>query len=338
VRLLKRRPEAEEVFPETPAELSAEIAELTAANRERPDRRTERRLLALRQVLGMHMLDADHDESAFVAPAYDRLPEAEPLPEIPGSDVTPELIRAGILRDGCLLVRGLVDPAESLRFAEQIDLAFEACDLRKAGKRPEDGYYEEFRPHERFRGIVARPWLRRGGGVLAADSPAVSFAMTELLERSALPQLVEGYLGERALMSMQKTTQPKADPAVPGAWHQDGYFLGNVRSLNLWLSLSRCGDEAPGLDIVPRRLEDLVQSPDEGSVLGIEVTPEDAERAAGDKAIMRPVFEPGDALFFDELFLHQTASDPAMPKPRFALESWFFGSSAFPPDYAPMAI
>ena len=54
--------------------------------------------------------------------------------------------------------------------------------------------------------------------------------------------------------------------------------------------------------------------------------------------IMRPIFEPGDALFFDELFLHQTASDPSMPKPRFAIESWFFGGSAFPADYAPLAV
>ena len=59
--------------------------------------------------------------------------------------------------------------------------------------------------------------------------------------------------------------------------------------------------------------------------------------AAGDVGIVRPIFEPGDALFFDELFLHQTASDPSMPKPRFAIESWFFGASAFPADYAPVA-
>ena len=53
---------------------------------------------------------------------------------------------------------------------------------------------------------------------------------------------------------------------------------------------------------------------------------------------MRPIFEPGDALFFDELFLHQTGSDPSMPKPRFAIESWFFGGSAFPAEYGPLAV
>jgi hypothetical protein len=68
------------------------------------------------------------------------------------------------------------------------------------------------------------------------------------------------------------------------------------------------------------------------------VTQQAAEQAAGDKPILRPIFEPGDALFFDELFLHQTGTDPTMPKPRYALESWFFGSSAFPWEYAPLSL
>ena len=60
--------------------------------------------------------------------------------------------------------------------------------------------------------------------------------------------------------------------------------------------------------------------------------------SAGTATIIRPIFEPGDALFFDELFLHQTASDPAMPNPRFAVESWFFGGSKFPQEYGPLAV
>jgi hypothetical protein len=62
------------------------------------------------------------------------------------------------------------------------------------------------------------------------------------------------------------------------------------------------------------------------------------EEAAGDKGILRPIFEPGDALFFDELFMHKTGSDPSMPKPRFAIENWFFGGSAFPTEYVPLAV
>ena len=114
--------------------------------------------------------------------------------------------------------------------------------------------------------------------------------------------------------------------------------MGEVRSLNLWLALSRCGDEAPGLDLVPRRLDGLATTQTDEAMLDYQVSQRVAEEVAGDKPIVRPIFEPGDALFFDELFLHKTASDPAMPKPRFAIENWFFAGSSFPSDYAPLAV
>jgi hypothetical protein len=174
--------------------------------------------------------------------------------------------------------------------------------------------------------------------VLAADSPLLSFEMLELFRAAGVPRLVADYLGEEPLWSVQKTTLRKAEPAVGGAWHQDGAFMGDVRSLNLWLSLSRCGDEAPGLDIVPRRLDQLVATGTDEAMLSYQVSQRKAEEAAGDAGIVRPIFEPGDALFFDELFLHQTGSDPSMPKPRFAIENWFFGASAFPVEFAPLAV
>jgi hypothetical protein len=125
---------------------------------------------------------------------------------------------------------------------------------------------------------------------------------------------------------------------VGGGWHQDGAFMGQVRALNLWLSLSRCGDQSPGLDIVPRRLDQLVTSGTDETFLAYQVSQRVAEEAAGERRIIRPIFEPGDALFFDELFLHKTGSDPAMPNPRFAIENWFFGGSAFPVEYAPLTV
>jgi hypothetical protein len=163
--------------------------------------------------------------------------------------------------------------------------------------------------------------------------------MTEIFRAAGLPGLVSGYLGEPALISVHKTTLRKADPSVPGSWHQDGFFMGPVRSLNLWLSLSRCGDVAPGLDLLPRRLDDYLATATEEAKLDYtisELRVDEAARALGTQ-VVRPIFEPGDAIFFDELFLHQTGSDPAMDKPRYAIENWFFGGSAFPAEYAPIA-
>jgi hypothetical protein len=159
-----------------------------------------------------------------------------------------------------------------------------------------------------------------------------------MFHAAGLPELVTGYLGEPALISVHKTTLRKADPSVPGAWHQDGFFMGEVRSLNMWLSLSRCGDEAPGLDLLPRRLEHYLATNTEEAALDYTISQRKVEDAAGATPIIRPTFEPGDALFFDERFLHQTGSDPAMRKPRYAIENWFFGGSAFPDEYAPVAV
>jgi hypothetical protein len=114
--------------------------------------------------------------------------------------------------------------------------------------------------------------------------------------------------------------------------------MGRVRALNLWLSLSDCGRDAPGLDLVPRRLEEFVTTQTDEAWLDNAISQRMAEQAAGEKPILRPVFKPGDALLFDDLFLHKTGSDPTMTKPRFAIENWFFGASGFPEDYAPIAV
>ena len=48
--------------------------------------------------------------------------------------------------------------------------------------------------------------------------------------------------------------------------------MGQVRSLNLWLSLSRCGDVSPGLDILPRRLEHYLATNTEEAALDYTIS------------------------------------------------------------------
>jgi hypothetical protein len=252
--------------------------------------------------------------------------------------LTPELLRAAILRHGCLLVRGLVPRAHAERFAVQIDRSFVERDRHDGATRYDRDLYDPFDPDPR-RGVApGRQWIKSGGGVLASDSPRLHFEMFELFREAGLPALVRGYLGEAPLITVHKTTLRKAAPGLAGAWHQDGKFMGDVRALNLWLSLSRCGEDAPGLDLVPRRLDGHVLTQTDEAWLENMVSQRVAEEVAGDRPILRPLFEPGDALLFDELFLHKTGSDPSMRGPRFAIENWFFGASAFPADYAPLAV
>jgi Phytanoyl-CoA dioxygenase (PhyH) len=333
------RPPSGEQFQGSTEELFAEIRKLTDAARDSTDPAIERQLMRLRHLAGIRLLDAGDTNPSHPEPAFSALPETDGLPEFRRDDLTPALVRAGILRDGCVLVRGLIDREEAVRFATEIDRAYDVRARRGEGNGSSEGYYEEMTLDPRFGELEVRDWIEQGGGLLAADSPRLTRDLMGLLDSAGVSRLIEGYLGEAPLVSVQKTTLRKALPSVPGKWHQDGAFMGDVRSINLWLALSRCGDVAPGLDIVPRRLNELVtgEMPDDPNLYYL-VNQEAAEKAAGDRPIIRPIFEPGDALIFDEMFLHQTASDPSMPNPRFAVESWFFGASAFPPEYAPIAV
>ncbi len=319
------------------AELELEIQRLTERARTPDGLADKGELIHLRNQAGIRRLRGASGDASFAAAAAP-LPVSEALPEFTRDQITSELLRSAILRDGCLLVRGLVDRDDAEWFAEQIDRSFAERERHDSGVPHDAELYEEFTPDPRYGEELARPWIKEGGGVLAVDSPLLNFTMMELFEQAKLPELVRGYLGEPPLITAQKTTLRKAEPSVPGAWHQDGKFMGPVRSLNLWLSLSHCGDDAPGLDIVPRRIDEFVTTQTDEALLDYMVSQRMAEDIAGETGILRPIFEPGDALFFDDVFLHKTGSDPDMPNPRYAIENWFFGGSGFPQEYAPIAV
>jgi hypothetical protein len=321
-------------------ELLAEIGELNRANRETRDPDAETRLVKLRHAAGVRLLESAPGGAGYPEPAFDQLPDRNgELAGITPEQLTPELVRAGILRDGCVLVRGVLNRADADRLVEQIHAAFGAREALQAGKAADNGYYSEFVPDPRFLGEEGgRDWVAGGGGLWVADSPHLMFEMLDSFERAGLTRVINAYLGERPTISVQKCTLRKVDPDAGHGWHQDGAFMGDVRALNVWLSLSRCGDEAPGMDIVPRRLDHIVPTGTEGAIFEWSVAPQVAAEAAGEAGIVRPIFEPGDVLLFDDLFLHSTAADPSMRKSRLAIESWFFGASASPAEYAPLAV
>jgi Phytanoyl-CoA dioxygenase (PhyH) len=329
---------AAEVDPRPLEAISDEIEELQRENRAARDRDLDRKLVRLRHRAGVKLLAEAGARPDQPAPADRLLSAASPgsLPDLSPSQLTPELLRAGMLRDGCVLIRGVVDRDEALGLAADIDRAFEERATLQSGGKVADPYYEEFDPEAGF-SLAEREWVRDGGGVLAADCPKVMFDLIDVFDRAGLRSVVNEYLGERAAMSMNKSTLRRARPDDGGAWHQDGAFMGDVRALNIWLSLSHCGDDAPGLDIVPRRLDHIVPTGTDDAVFDWSVAPAVATEVAGETGTVRPIFEPGDVVLFDELCLHSTALDPSMTKTRYAVESWFFGPSAFPSDYVPLA-
>jgi hypothetical protein len=317
-----------------------EITRLTAENEAQRDPHTERRLLKLRHRAGAALRHQAGPEPGFAEPDFDALPAGD-LPEVTAAELTPGILRAAILRRGALLVRGVIDAEEAARLVEEMDRAFDARDKRDAGVPRPEGYYEEFAVDPPFK-LIERSWVTDASGVWLADSPKVMFEVVQIFERTGLREVATGYLGERPTISVNKCTLRRVPPDVYGGqrasgWHQDGAFLGDVRALNVWLTLSRCGVDAPGLDIVPRRIDHVVPTGTEGAAFDWSVSQAVVDESAADVTIQRPAFEPGDVMLFDELFLHATAADPSMPDTRYAIESWFFGPSKFPEEYAPVA-
>ena len=312
----------------------------TEANRIAPDTRTEKFLVRVRhESFGKVPHPAP---AAPPAPIPTLGPEpGEALPSIRPDELTPERLQDGLARHGCLWVKGLVPPARVDALVAGIDRALAGCDAFLAGAKPVDTapWFVPFKPvpsEEGYR-IGGRGFMREAGGVWTAESPRMLFELMGLIDELGIGDLVTAHLGERPALSANKCTLRRVPVRSSTDWHQDGAFLGqDIRSVNLWIALSHCGDDAPGMDIVPRRIDHVVPTGTDGAIFDWAVAPSVVADAAQGTPVIRPVFEPGDALLFDHLFLHRTAAEPTMARERYAMETWMFAPSDYPKGQIPI--
>jgi hypothetical protein len=305
--------------------LSDAVRLLTDVNRRHRDARIEKRLVDLRFDT-FNQTDWSHECSTVPAHAEDLFP-SQRIPEIARDELTVDAVRSGIAHHGSLVVRGLAKPDQVKQLKDDVDKSLAAFDAHADGVDRSDlaGWFEPFAPDRSSN----RTKKRARGSVLAVDSPPALFDLIETLKATGVHQLAREYFGEPAMILAKKVTLRRISrDGRTGGWHQDGAFMGaGIRSLNLWLSLSHCGDSAPGLDVVGRRLDALVQSGD-GAFADWGVKPHVAEEVA-EGTIERPIFEPGDALLLDHLTLHRTAVDVGMTNDRHAIETWLFAPSTY---------
>jgi len=195
-------------------------------------------------------------------------------------------------------------------------------------------------PREGTEAIMGRDWFRQSGAELAADSPRGLFNLINCLQDAGITDMVTEYLGERPALSVRKTSlrQVPHNQTVTG-WHQDGAFLGQgIRTVNVWIALTDCGVDAPSMDMVPRRMTDIVPTGTEGAMFDWSVSQLAVRDAAGDTPPVRLQFREGDAIIFDEMNLHRTGGSPGMTKDRFAIEAWFFAPSCYPIEQLPIMV
>jgi hypothetical protein len=314
------------------------IRRLTASNRTRRDTLVEERLVTLRHEVFPTLPRRSREA---LAPEVVREQPGAPLAPTDPRELTVATLRRGLARHGCVLVRGLIPPERAEALARGIDRALDAFDgCEASGSEAASPWYVPFAPASEGQFAVRRRgWVRASGGLWTADSPRMLFELMELVEDTGIAALIEAYFGERPALSANKCTLRRVPTDTNTNWHQDGAFLGrDVRSLNLWLALSPCGVDAPGLDIVPQRFDEILPTGTDGALFNWSVSPAVVEDAAGGPdAIASPEFERGDALLFDHMFLHRTGVSPGMTRERWAIESWFFAPSSYPDGQIPLA-
>jgi ectoine hydroxylase-related dioxygenase (phytanoyl-CoA dioxygenase family) len=294
---------------------------------------------------------AFHEVAALVPPESSWPPSFEArfaddgtIPEIHRSTLDVDTLKAGVFGCGALVVRELFDAEEVRRLREAVRASFRSYDRSEHGESParRDAWlYPHTLAETPEQRLDDRRWVRKASGVLAADSPRALARLVHVTRSSGVSAILEDLFGERPALSVLKTTLRIVRPGrvVDHGWHQDGAFLGaDVRSINMWVALSDCGEDAPTLQMVPRRLESVLGSGGEGSAFSWSMSTTEVESLCGPSGPQWLRFSAGDVVFFDHLNLHSTAIREGMTKDRLAIEAWFFAPSGFPYDRIPLIV
>lgn len=262
------------------------------------------------------------------------------LPEIQAEQLNAQTLFEAIQFHGALIVRGLLSECKADEMANGVRRALDACGQWHQQERStfDSPWYWRLPLPDTCELAPARLWVEGAGGVWTADSPRMLYELIEVLEQARVIAAITGYFGERPLLSVGKSTLRCVPSTIRVAdWHQDGAFMGSeIRSVNLWLSLSHCGEDASGLEVLPKRLSSVLPTGSHGANFDWSVGPGMVELVGEGLATISPVFEPGDAMLFDHFFLHRTGIPKEIAKDRYAIESWFFAPTAYPRQQVPL--
>jgi hypothetical protein len=304
-------------------------------NRQQPNATLERQLANWR-----HRAFFEPCERKARADWPPRVPDPFPdlvdeIPQIRPRELDGERLGGALQNHGSVIVRGLFPQECMPAYVDHIERAFAARDVH-AGD--EQSHYAPLEPIDGQTLAYARAFVSKFT-VLMADAPRFLAQWMDAIEDRGVLKAVSDYLGERPVLLANKMTLYRLPHNPRSQWHQDGAFLGGtqVRTVNLWVACTECGTDAPGLDIIPWRLNEIVATGTHGSEYDWSVGEGLAEELAGARPIASPHFMPGDAILFDQLCLHRTGSRPGMTHGRYAVETWMFAPSHYR-DGVPLVI
>ncbi len=149
--------------------------------------------------------------------------------------------------------------------------------------------------------------------------------LQNLLNQPRLIQSLQHYFNEDELVvHMESTGLRHCDPKkwqnyIP--WHQDVHARRDS-FVTIWTPLCRVGEEAPGLEVLPRRLSEKVLKNTTGEEVAYEgkgVPDAEVRRLFGDERF-HPVMDVGDVMVFSPYNLHRTYVTESMSKARISLD------------------
>ena len=270
------------------------------------------------------------------------------IPEISADQLSVHALTSGIMKKGALIVRGLLKQPDVNVLRECIDSSLVTRMTYGDPDKVPDHLAKWYSQPGQISG-EPRQYSKGdknygpNGSMWVAQSPRSANIIIDIYYKLGLRSIISEYFGEPAVLPTKKWVLRRAapPPGQPG-WHQDGYFLNtenrDIRTLNMWISLSHCGDNtnAPGIEIIPTGERTLYPTNIKSKNFNFVVTGDVIQELISSTPVVRPTFAPGDAVFFDHYNLHRTAPDPRFTENRYAVETWFFASSRIPRDQTPI--
>lgn len=314
--------------------LTEAVDHLAARNRQGPNETDEIRLIELRRAAAASNPSAT-SRSPWPPHYEDPFPDVRhAMVEIEVEALDGAVLGGAVLHHGALAVRRLLTSEQVEVARRAIDQAFE---LRAQPAKSTHGRWYQPVPDLSKADRILRGMVASHGGTWLADSPAATALVLDQLRDSGATAAITDYFGCRPRFSVQKSTLRRSPPVFNFAgWHQDGSFLGaNARAMNVWMALTPCGGSrpTPGLELIPARMDEVL--PTDNGPNSAWVADERVDRAAPAPSIC-PEFGPGDALLFDERFLHRTHLTSEMTETRDAIECWFFAPGHDAEKYIPL--
>jgi len=251
-------------------------------------------------------------------------------PIIEAKDLTSPLFAALMRRHSCLMVRGLLGMADTLKLRAIAARTYEIYDRTyletESGAKPSEANFIAPDAYGPSRAHLKH--FRDFGSLVLSFCPIATGAVTPMLSHSVMRQCVEDYFGAPIGLSINSSSVRLSErgSTIRRVFHQDGNFLGgeDAETINCWIALDPCGVNAPSMEVFPQRVEGLLPAGVDGAIVAWEIAEETVYRRLGKENAWIPEFRPGDAFLFDHTHVHRTHNSPTMTKDRFAMECWMF--------------